>query len=232
VILRAFLSQTSPKAEEAPLTMLPRCAREISILALIIAVCFLFPNTSWAQLGADGEDETEESKPAGTEVKVGLSLGRTYGEEVQGSERSRTVMGDLQGYSVGADLRIRPKESRLIFNPTFGFYGGTNDGITLWSISANLLYNIKTTKSTYRPYTGIGLVYYRGRVNGEFGPIQLSERNNKAGPNLMFGIEFLEGTIQPFLEARYSPVLRSEPGFLEGEPGHLFVIGGGLDILL
>lgn len=122
--------------------------------------------------------------------------------------------GDIGEPFVGLDVRIGLSTSPIAINPTFDYYF-TDDPLTFWSLSANVLYRFGIDNQVFTPYSGAGLGIYRSSVDGAGGSSDL-------GVNLLFGAEFSLGSLRPFLEAQYSPV------FTAGSTTSLFGVKGGL----
>ena len=126
---------------------------------------------------------------AQTSIQVGPRIGIDVGDA-----------SDLGGdFFIGADGRIASESLPVIINPAFDYYFVDADGVSLFTLDANALYQFGVDNQAFTPYAGGGLGYVRTSVDaGPFGDVGGSD----IGLNLVGGAEFETGNLKPFVQAK------------------------------
>lgn len=108
-------------------------------------------------------------------------------------------VGDIEEVALGADVRYDLSENvdaPIQLAGAFDYYfagdqGGTD--VTIYTIDLNAHY-VFPTEETFSPYAGGGL----GITSSEFG----DNSNTDTGLNVVGGVEFDTGTLQPFVQGQ------------------------------
>lgn len=108
-------------------------------------------------------------------------------------------VGDIEEVAIGAGVRYDLSENvdaPLQLNGAFDYYFAGDQGgsdVTIYTIDLNGHYMLPT-EATFSPYVGGGL----GITNSEVGNFS----NTDTGLNLVGGIEFDTGSLQPFVQGQ------------------------------
>ncbi|WP_022836352.1 outer membrane beta-barrel protein [Salisaeta longa] len=129
------------------------------------------------------------SATAQTTVEVGPRLGISLGDAAD-------IGGDI---FLGADARISSASLPVVINPAFDYYFVSTDGVSLFNVSLNALYEFTGSDQVFTPYAGGGLGIVRTSFDaGSFG----TGSDTDIGLNLVGGAKFQTGSLQPFVQAK------------------------------
>jgi hypothetical protein len=138
-------------------------------------------------------------------VGVGINAGAVSGQVsagVQGNWGSDADIGVGARAIVGLGGIVKGFE-------TFGsfdyFFPSDDSGanITYWEANANLVYRVNAAGESTTPYIGTGLNFAYTKVSTNALGGEISGSDTQGGLNLLGGIIFEVGRLNPFLEARF-----------------------------
>jgi hypothetical protein len=147
--------------------------RFVTLTALVVAFAVAVPLTAQAQMESDS----------------GFEIG----------PRVTIDVGDIEEVALGADVRYDLSanvNAPVQLNGAFDFYFAGDQGgadVTIYTIDLNGHYMLPT-EATFSPYVGGGL----GITSSEVGNVS----NTDTGINLVGGIEFDTGSLQPFVQGQ------------------------------
>lgn len=136
---------------------------------------------------------------AQTSTKIGPRVGIPVGD-----------ISDLGGnFFLGADARFDSEALPVVVNPSFDFYlmddyvGGQNSvSQSVFTIDLNALYEFEGEDQAFTPYAGGGLAITRWSVDVP-SQAQLDPSTTDVGLNLLGGVRFPLGSVEPFVQANF-----------------------------
>lgn len=154
------------------MTLLKRISTLLAGILLVVGLTL--PMSAHAQMD-DG----------GTTVRVGPRIGLPVGD-----------LSDATNLFFGADLRVSLGDLPVAANGSFDYYLTDADGLTVYTIDLNALYEFQTGNATFVPYAGGGLGITQVSVDTQFG----SASDSDVGLNLVGGARFPVGSVEPFAQ--------------------------------
>lgn len=106
-------------------------------------------------------------------------------------------------FLVGGEARFQVANLPVVLNPSATYHLTGLDNTTLWQFDANVLYPFGTQNAVFTPYAGLGLGVSRISSEADVPLVgEISEDETNYGLNILGGVTFGNGPVQPFAQAK------------------------------